>query len=307
MHALSPYTFRCFNKDLVGTQEQKYCLLNDIKGHDLYDLLKGFIQSHSDSYTILEEDELVFQFSHMAFQKKTREIIGFFNVGHYGMATDIINVETGEVDFEKATNNAEIIQHYIHFFIPDGVNEAMAFMHSYRGKGSKTIFYTEFAKYFFAATRLSLQMHPLPYDKALSAWLDAAAKEVRLTKYEGASDISDSLSSLGHHEKELVIKAPRRSNLGKLRDYVNKDSAKFAAIEMMEGYGSQVKTTVEMGGRTRTFCVGNNAHTPLCEIEFDDDIEYVEGVPQLDSINSWVTGIINEYIQALYPEKDLKV
>ncbi|MEZ8062107.1 MULTISPECIES: hypothetical protein [Vibrio] len=306
MHSVSPYSLRCFNKNLSGEHEQRYSSLDNIKSYDLYYMLKDFIESNSDEYKLFEEAKQVCLFSDMTFDEHKRQISGWFNVGNYGMKTEIIDIKTGKVDYEKAQDKAEIIRHYVHFYIPKGFNEAMAFMHSYRGIGVKTLFYVLFSSYFSVRTDLTLQMKPLAYDKAIDAWLEATAKEVRLTKFVGVKDIADQVKKLGHHEQELVIKPPRRNNLGKLKDYLTKGSERLAAVEVMSDFAGPIKTVVELDGKQRTFCIGRHESTSLCEIEIsEEDVTFVSGVPELDSIRTWVRDIIKEYAVRMYPNVPL--
>ncbi|PCK33684.1 hypothetical protein CWB96_03775 [Pseudoalteromonas citrea] len=307
MHAVAPYLMRCYNKELDGRKDQRYQVLNCIGQYDLFYLIKDFIEANQGAYKIVEDTKQVYQFSDLEFDENSREISAWFNVGNYGIKTDIINIETGAVDFEKAQNNAEIIKHFVHFFIPKGFNEAMSFMHSYRGTGVKTLFYILFSHYFSNKTQLVIQMNPLSYDNAVNAWLDAVAKEVRLTKFVGVNDIADQVSMLGHHEQELVIKPPRKNNLGKLKDYLRRDSERFKAIEIMGGYGSQIKTIVEMNGKQKTFYIGGSVSSPLCEIELDEDVVLNDGVPDYRSIRRWIRVIVNEYAKTMYPGLNIKV
>lgn len=307
MHAVAPYLFRCFNKSLEGRVEQRYSTLDRLGDYDLFYLLRDFLEANTGAYKIIEESQQVYQFDDLHINEERREIYGWFNVGVYGMKTDIINVATGDVDFEKAKDNAEIIKHYVHYFIPRGFNEAMAFMHSYRGIGVKTLFYTLFSKYFRDMTGLVIQMNPLAYDNAVNAWLDATAKEVKLTKFVGLDDIADQVRLLGHGEQELIIKPPRRGGMGKLRDYLNHGSSHRKAVEFMEGFGAQVKTVVEMDGKRRTFNVGRNRTSALCEIEVEEDIVGDDGVPNFQGINSWVREIVAEYARTMYPGLNVRV
>ncbi len=307
MHEVAPYLFRSFNRGLQGRIEERYSTLDNLGDYDLFYLLRDFLVANSGAYKIVEDTKQVYQFESLEFDDDKREIFGWFNVGTYGMKTDIINVATGCVDFEKAKDNAEIIKHYIHYFIPRGFNEAMAFMHSYRGIGVKTLFYTLFSQYFRDRTGLIIQMNPLAYDNAVNAWLDAEAKEVKLTKFVGLSDIADQVRLLGHGEQELIIKPPRRGGMGKLRDYLNSDSPQMQAVEIMGEYGAQVKTVVEMNGKRRTFNVGRNRTCALCEIEVDENIIGDDGVPDLLRINSWVREIVAEYARTMYPGLNVEV
>ncbi len=256
--------------------------------------------AHSKEYEIAEEAQQVYCFSDISVDAVNREVWGWFNVGVYGMKTDIINIKTQKVDFEKAKDNAEIIKHYVHFRIPLNVDEGMAFLHTYRGNGVKTLFHELFGEYFRQQANLVLQMNPLAYDNAINAWLDAPAKEIKLTKFVGVDDVADKLNKLGHHEQELIIKPPRKGHLGKLRDYFNKDNEHHAAVVELTGFGNQVKTVVEMNGKKRTFNVGHNTSNAMCEIELDENVVMDEGVPNFNSMNRWVKQIADEYAQTMY-------
>jgi hypothetical protein len=307
MHSTAPYLFRCYNKALGGRNEERYSTLDNLGDKDLFYLLKAFLEAHTQSLTIIEDTKQVFQFETITVDEEYREIRAWFNVGHYGMKTDIINVDTGKIDFLKAQNNAEIIKHYIHFFIPKGFNEGMAFMHSYRGVGIKTLFHSQFSAYFKDATDLVIQMNPLTYDKAVDAWLNASAKELKVTKFSGLDDIADQVKQLGHNEQELVIHAKRSGSLGKLRDFFNKDSEQMKTVEILGEYGEQVKTVVEIEGKRRTFTVGRNASSSLCEIEMEDNLINEDGIPNFDKVKSWVRSIIGEYSKSMYPGLTIKV
>jgi len=307
MHAVAPYLFRCFNRGLEGRIEERYSTLDNLGDRDLFYILRDFLLANTGAYKIVEESKQVYQFDDLQINEESREIYGWFNVGTYGMKTDIINVATGEVDYEKTKNNAEIIKHYVHYFIPRGFNEAMAFMHSYRGVGVKTLFYTLFSQYFKDLTDLVIQMNPLAYDNAVNAWLDATAKEVKLTKFVGLNDIADQVRLLGHGEQELIIKPPRRGGMGRLRDYLNPNSPHRQAVEIMGEFGAQVKTVVEMDGKRRTFNVGRNRTSALCEIEVEENIIGDDGVPEFARINTWVREIVAEYARTMYPGLNIRV
>lgn len=305
MHSVSPYMLRCFNQSLPGKGNDKYSPLDKVGRYDIFDLLKSFIEAKQTNFKIVEASKQVYRFQEMTFDKRNREIFGWFQVGAYGIKTDIINIDSGDVDFEKAQNNAEIIRHYVHFFVPESFNEGIAILHAYRGNGVKTLFYNLFKPYFNEYTKLNLQMNPLSYDKALSSWQDANAKELKVTKFVGLADVTDQLTNLGHKEQELIIKPPRNKSLGKLKDYFNKDSEQAKAVEVLSPLGSQIKTVVEINGKRRTFRVGQSDHNSLCEIEFDEEVDLVDGNPEVGSIHKWCRDILKEYSITMYPNLDV--
>lgn len=306
MHALAPYLFRCYNPN--AEKEQRYSSLSNIKEHDFLDIIDAFIRKYNSGYILFEETKQVFRFNDITRDEKNREIYGWFESGYYGTKTDIINIETGDVDFEKTKTNAEIIKYYIHFYIPKGVNEGMAFLHTYRGDGIKTLFMKLFADYFKEVTSLVIQMNPLAYDKAIEKWMDAIAKEIKVTKFHGVKDVAEQARKLGHNEQELIIKPPRNSGLGKLRDYFTTNSEQSRLVEVLKGYGEVVKTVVELGdGRKRTFRIGTSVRGAVCEIIFDEEqVLFNDGMPEINSLNKMVDAIIIEYIQLLYRGVDIR-
>lgn len=302
MHSLSPYLFRCYNQySAAKKREQRYSSLDNIKNLDLFEMLLKFMDERSQKYTVLEKEKQVYMFSNISYNEDKREGYAYFNVGSYGMKTDIINVDTGDVDFEKAEKNAEIIKHLIYFFIPKGFNEGLVFTHAFRGNGIKTLFHSLMGAYFAERTKLCLQMNPLAYENGVKAWLDGAAKEVKIVKFSGFKDPADAIKKLGHNEQELIIKPPRKGSLGKLRDYLNDKTEQHKSVELLTEFGSQVKTVIEIDGKKRTFTVGSKATNAVCEIEFDEDIEYSDGVPKLASIVTWTRVLVKEYVKDLYP------
>lgn len=300
MHALAPYLFRCYNPN--ATKEQRYSALSNIREHDLLDILDEFIKQYNEEYILSEETKQVFRFNEITRDNNNREIYGWFESGYYGTKTDIINIETGDVDFEKTKNNAEIIRYYIHFYIPRDVNEGMAFLHTYRGDGIKTLFMRLFSDYFKRVTNLVIQMNPLAYDKAIEKWMDAITKEIKVTKFHGITDVAEQAKKLGHNEQELIIKPPRNAGLGRLRDYFSRGSEQYQLVEVLKEYGETVKTVVELdNGRKRTFHIGTTARGAVCEILFDEEqVVFYDGMPEIASLNNFVDVIIMEYIQLLY-------
>jgi len=302
MHSISPYAIRCFNPAIESKNiEEKYCVLDKIGQHDLYSLLKIFISGKAENYHLVEDTKQVYKFSDMSFNGETRHLYGWFQVGTYGIKTDIINIDNGQVDFEKAQNNAEIIKHYLHMYIPAGFNEAICMMHSYRGHGVKTLFTDIFSPYFRDSTTLNLQMSPLSYEKAIETWQEANTKELKITKFEGLTDIADQIKNLGHEELELIMKPPRKGTFGQLKEFFNPDSEQAKIVEVLSELGSQVKTVVELNGKKRTFIVGADASNSICRIDFDDSIQMQDGAPMIGSLNRWILIIISEYVSVMYP------
>lgn len=301
MHSVSPYTIRCYNSDLPGDHKDRYCPLNDIKGFDIFALIKNFIESHSDSLYINDHKQLVYGFSNVDTIEETREIFGWLEVGSYGVKSDIINIETGKIDYEKTTKNAEIIKHFFIFSLPKAFNEGICVFHKFRGDGIKTLFHDLLSPFFKEKTGLVLQINPLTDEKLLNEWHEAQTKEIRVIKFSGFSDIADTLLSSGHFEKEYRIKARRNMSLGIFKDFFDKQAKEAQIIEALSNVGTQVKAVVELNGKKRVFGIGNKEKNNSCSIEVDDNIvEMKEGSPVFDSFKKWVQELIKDFQKHIY-------
>ncbi len=300
MHSLAPYLIRCFNPGLPGKPEDKYAALDKVGSHDTFELLTSFIKSKKNDFHVLDKTKQVYRFDRFSYDSDNRILYGWFQLGSFGIKSDIINVKTGKVDYEKTQENAEIINHFVYFSIPRGYNEGVALLHMFRGNGIKTVFYDLFREYFNTVTKFNLQMNPLSYDKALAEWENANAKEIRLIKFSALEDLADNIKKLGHNEQTLTLKPPRKGTLGKLKDYMDKDSEQFKAIEFLTPMCSKVKTVVELNGRKRTFSIGYNASNSICEIEAPENLELEFGNPKFEAIKSWCSDISKEFSKSLY-------
>lgn len=88
--------------------------------------------------------------------------------------------------------------------------------------------------------------------------------------------------------------------MGKLRDFVS-NGDKLQVIEVLSKTSGVIKCVVEMDGKQRTFRLGNNASNILCEIELDENVDIINGVPEFKSMQKWCKGITNEYAKRMYP------
>ena len=92
----------------MGPQGRHYSRLDDIAEHDLFTLLDDFIKKYA-SYEINDNTKQVYRFENVFIDQGSRTISVWFVVGTYGIKTDIIDIDTGLVNFQKAENNAEMI------------------------------------------------------------------------------------------------------------------------------------------------------------------------------------------------------
>jgi len=311
LNTISPYTIRCHDPLKKGKKtEDSYSPLGAIGAFDTYKIFKDFIQSKGAKYHNIEESKQIYCFMNFTFDDAKREFRGIIKSGAYGSRTDIVNVDTGNVDFKRLEKNAEVLGHYVRFYVPEKMNEGVVLLHNQKNVGIKTLLYELLREEFALKTKRVLQMHPLAYEKAFSEWQKAVAKEIKLVKFKGMGSIEDQIKKLGHNEAEqdVIIKAPRKSGLGSLKDYFTEGSDQRAAIEVLTPLCAEVKTVVEMGGRKRTFRLGATASGQVCEIDVDEEkVTIIAGNPKMAELHNWCTILLNEFLASIYPGMGVKV
>lgn len=299
MHSVAPYAMRCFDRNLKVGKHNGYHNLSNIKSENLYDLILGFIQSHSTNYSKAENGNQVYRFSNLNLEPDN--IFCWIEIGDYGTENDIIDINTGEISFQKTQDNALINKFYVHFHIPKNKTTALMFVHNYKYGGAKSLFESEFRPFFKTQTDLVLQLFPFAHKKAIVAWQNANVKTIKVLGYDRPSDKSDPAEALrtlaNGNETEFQIKAPRNGILGKLSEYLDRTNQKHQLIQDLSEETSGIKVEVEMNGSYRTFSVYSprNSGRASYEIELDNDVEIEKGMPDFDSIKDWVKKLIEDF------------
>ncbi|MFK1039777.1 hypothetical protein ACIUV2_12515 [Pseudomonas aeruginosa] len=311
LNTISPYIIRSFNPAMKGKKtEDSYSPLGSIGQFDMYEVFKNFIQSKGERYHLIEDNKQIYAFASFRFDDSKREFRGIVKAGSYGSRTDIVNIETGDVDFKRLEKNAEVLKHYVRFFVPKELNEGVALLHNQRNIGVKTLLFGLLRDEFARVTKRVLQMNPLSYEKAFHEWRKATAKEIKLLRFSGMSTLEDQIRRLGHNEAEhtYVIKAPRRKSLGAFADFLTPGTEQMATVEMLTPLCAQVKTVVEMNGRKRTFRLGASQNNQVCEVDVDESkVAIIAGNPHMKQFDAWCKTLLNEFLANLYPGMRVRV
>ena len=300
MHSLSPYTLRVREKSF---QNAKNLQLGKIKGDDLFEILIQFMDSKSTELQLIETDQKVYKFESVINNPTERIICGWLQYGEYGVEGDILNIKTGDIDYRKAKENAEITDHFFYLYIPEEYDEGIALFHRVRGKGVKTIFTDLFNKYLLETKNCLFSANKLVNEQIVSDWQDASVKEIQLIKYKGYKDIADNIKGLGHEEQTLTLKPGRSKSMGTLLDLITPKSEKNKCIEILNEHCERIKSVVLLNGKRKTFSIANNSYSSLvCEIEAPRDLEFESGRPKFDSIKDWCKGEMDDFKVGLHHE-----
>lgn len=299
MHSISPYSIRISKKNSRG--DKKYLELHKAG------LLPKLFDFISCNCSVLKDDNLkqTYLFSDVTYDDKNNKLYGWFMVGHHGMVTEIVNSDTGMVDYNKQNYHAELIKHYFQISLhTDGCDEGICAFHSSRGNGIKTLFNKLFEEYIdLNGLDWTVTLRALAYEKAFKEWSNANVKEVVVTKFKGLPDVTDNTNEengiYGHFELPNVKLKPKSKI--PFSDLFIKGSDGLKAVEMLKPLGEQVKVVAKIRGKRRTFKIGADPENSVCQIELDKSVDIIDGTPNLESIHNWTNDIIKEFHHSLYP------
>lgn len=300
-HALSSYTIRCHNSDSRRGTEDSYHHLDKIGSYDLFELFKAFAQARNN-YKIVDGGKLkqVYKFAELKFNPKNRVITGWIEYGHYGIKSSIINITNNETEFQKKPDNADMLKYFFLFWVPKA-KEGIALFHTIKSEGAKSVFQGEFSKYLNRYISRNIQYLPLAYDKAVQEWSNAEIKEIRAVRLKSSSDMADIPLSFANSHADYVIRPQKNSKLPRFSSILDKQSKEAKLIYELESKCEDVKVSLQINGKTRTFRVGNKSKTTLCEVVFPDTVKIIDGNPDLQSVYDWSIQILDEYKMKLYP------
>ena len=110
MHSLAPYTIRTYDQQYFRLHNT-YPPLDKILGRlDLYEIFKDCFTEQGIDFHIVEDEKKIYRIVSLQVDDKTRIIKGFLQQGSYGLKSDIINIDTGNIDYAKTEKNAGRIQ-----------------------------------------------------------------------------------------------------------------------------------------------------------------------------------------------------
>jgi hypothetical protein len=319
MHAVTPYLLRSFNKYNTETKKQDYFPLSNIRGKDLLDVIHKFMEEKSTHVFDFSEEKRVYKFTDIKVDSKNRTISAFLIAGFYGVKSDILDKNTGEVRFPKTVDDAEVLKHFVLFTLPKNTSEGVALFHKSRGVGVKSLFEKLFTPYFRLALNCSLQINPYAHTEAVTEWAqNAKVKELKVKGFVGSSDIAENIAKLGECNTEFIIKPQKtqngiRASLGSLSDFIKPEpnSAINQMIEILEGQGSKIRTVAELNGTRRTFEIGSNSKGVICDIPFaevgEDDVLLIGGQPEYKSTRKWSLELTNDILIGVYGKKAFQI
>jgi hypothetical protein len=307
MHSLACYRIRCFDKEISSkNKDDKYISLDNVRNKDTFLILKEFFKQNLETRIRDDHDKSVHQFDAPNFNDEDRVISGWMKLGHYGIKSDIIDVKTGDTDYNKDIDKAEMVNYYYHITLPRGKSNGIVLFHRINGNSIKTKFFNAFSEYFKTSTNLTLQIKAISPSNAVVEWHDALAKEISIIGVGGApiksvyNDIADEINcKLNSHKKTEVtvtVSPGRNHDFGKYQDILFKKDGQPNIIEILTPVAKKIKVTFEKNKRRKAFIFGTRSKDFICDIELPEDlIDIKTGIPTEESILKFCNEVAEDF------------
>lgn len=237
------------------------------------EMFLGFCNSHSDlnddkddnrTFSITSKGEWV---SYPTDTKPIfRYITGTISSGEYGLISNLVNIDTNEVEFKRREKHADVMPFHFIVAVPVGANchtGAIGFQNigSY---GVKTVFHkflTNYLRQDEFRIKLRAQIHTQVTDEYVEAILNSLhVQKITFIDKENDDRYSDGETQFGFTSKEVILKNPLKQNLLRraLSDiFQGKRTVRDVfEIEGIDNY-DETKVTIDTNGVTRTLTIGN--------------------------------------------------
>ncbi|WP_347473243.1 hypothetical protein ABEF86_16705 (plasmid) [Acinetobacter thermotolerans] len=298
MHTLNPYGIKMCDK-VEG--KQGYPLLGSLMNGrvDAFELIKSWIEEQQKIGAKLDDrskTSMVFR-DDFVFDITNRRIYGWICTGHYGQENTVLNVFDPTKSYVKGEEYAELIPHFIYFYLPAAKSDGLVLFHSVRGVGTKSIFLEMLNKECRLKYDRVFQMKPKSYEKALRAWQKALTKEIKATPKTNHSDLADKVKDISPEAQTVIsIKAPKLGNFGTWGSFGEDNTRQHKLLEVLEQDYENITATVQRDGKTRKVRLGTNITDKICTIEAPDELELNGGSPKTESILDWCEMIRSDFL-----------
>ena len=117
-------------------------------GRDFFDAVLDYIDANRGSVNKCESVERALQFEDPVVDRTSRTIRGVLKTGQYGFESDIHDVESGDREFERKKNHAELMPFYYLVYVPQKLCDGFVLLQRFRGYGPKTVFSATLKEWF---------------------------------------------------------------------------------------------------------------------------------------------------------------
>jgi len=298
--SLASYTLRIRN-----VEEQEWEYLDDFgePSKDLLNVLSDYLNALGTKRSVDSENKKLIKLR-PPLHSKDRILTGILQTGEWGYTTEIQDVETGDITYNRKTKESENFPYYFLIYVPRLSQRGVVILQRFGNKGIRTQLLTDFQGYF--ATQYDdygVRIQPLAPGSVVDQYLSNAGRvtAIRLIRFYAPDDIASlydaSNDAISDVYTELIIHAggDERIPIFPRIKAVLDGKRQVKNLVEIEGFEPQVvKLNINYGGKPRVIDLGRPNEMRAYE-EITDKVETgIDGHPTFESIDKLARELLTE-------------
>src|ERR1041384_1865069 len=142
--SLASYVLRVRN-----TEEHEFEYLDDFgePGRDLYDFLSDYLHALGANLSLDNENKKLIKLR-PPLRRQERILSGILETGEWGYTSQLQNVESGDITYDRQVEESENFPFYFLIQIPEASQRGIVILQRFGNRGIRTQLLTDFQKYF---------------------------------------------------------------------------------------------------------------------------------------------------------------
>ncbi|EQB3099723.1 hypothetical protein [Clostridium botulinum] len=299
---------------MMNKQTNEEINLNDVKGENLIDIFINFMDDNNELYTNKKSMEKIFKtedYEDNTYEKDNLELfrysIGRLKTGAYGYSAEIVDANTGDINYNRGIADAEVMPFFFYLCVSTSeTNRGILLLETKGIYGVKTIFYKCFQEYLntnYKDIKLSIRtITPITYvDKYLRHGI---LQKIRFIRYNVPHDTLRQLGMNNGTEQvydEYIIHKPlgfldeRRLTI---RECILGQSSINNVIEIDGFEYENIKLEFKFGGKNKTINLSNIENISVNE-DITNKVTLENGHPTKQSITPVLENIAVDYLNEM--------
>ncbi len=271
---------------------------------DLFAFTQAFIEARK-AVTKNTERQRSWYF-HRRTENAPPQLCGLIQYGTFGFQSDLIDAETGEINYTRKIDEIEEIPLFFMFSIGENRDSALAAFQNFGSRSCiqmvldelKREYETSTDKYFMTIQKL------MPAEIIQNTYKNEPVKQITLLKRQDSDDIADTYwrrASPSSQKIKLSITATRGGSLGLLNELIPRTDEHRTSLLSYAGIEFEAaKAEVMIAGKRRTVgLVGFDQNSGAIDIT-DQIIFGPNGHPTFDSILAEANDIVDSFDDRLH-------
>ena len=284
----------------IQDRENQRYELHNIKGRSLIDILYSYMQRYVRTYSTDNFAETVFTFDEVNVecimneqnQEKYTILYGRVKTGEYGIESELVDYETGNVSHNRTANEADVMPFGFSILIPAGeINSAIIILQSVSNLGMKTVLHKQLMQCIKEVdNEFKFEMGTIVPRAYLDRFFNhGVLKKIRLISYTIPDDDSEKYGinrGFTGASREIIIKKPIGFLENKRRELTEwrNGSRRYDQVVQIDGFEyDDLKLEFATGRTSKTISLRNVDKLIVTE-DITDVVDIIGGHPVFTSL-----------------------